>query len=583
MKRLIPSLGALTLLTSWGASDALACGGTFCDQPPPGQPAMPVDQSGETILFVMHEETVEAHIQIQYTGDAERFAWVIPVSKTPEFSVGSQQLFVNMLNATVPTFQIQQTQDFCGFADSGSNGGGFGCGMSAEDTVAVSAANDSGAGGTAGFQNEDNIVKLRQTVGAYEVAVLESANVDRVLKWLEDNGFLGDDDAPPILADYVDKGSSFAVIKMRAGAGLDETHPLIMRYEGGEPCVPLTLTGIAAEDDMDIRVFFLSDERVMPSNYQSVEINEARLDWSNPSTSYKQLVTAAVDAAGSDGLGFVTEYAGASSLVSIQNILDPRWEDLSFANLEAQEAVERLRVEGLLSCSAVGCESPHPLVLPLLRNHLPAPDGVSESNYYNCVDCFEPLPEWEGQNFQDDFYERIVLPAQHALYVLGENPYLTRIYTTMSAEDMTEDPIFHKVPGLPNVAAQHTVTVNTRCDGEQIAQFANGREVGIGTTWSPFNGTAWPTLDESLAAETITDYSDASNADLRVDNADSIDQLAATTVPVNETPITEADDDGGCGCRAASTGSPHGAIFSGLALAWWLRRNRTRRHQRAQS
>src|SRR3954463_2133969 len=78
-----------------------ACGGTFCDS---GPQSMPVDQKGENILFVMDGANVEAHIQIQYQGDAKRFAWVVPVPTVPDVSVGSQQLFSNLLAGSVPAY-----------------------------------------------------------------------------------------------------------------------------------------------------------------------------------------------------------------------------------------------------------------------------------------------------------------------------------------------------------------------------------------------------------------------------------------------------------------------------------------------
>ncbi|HEY3236040.1 MAG TPA: hypothetical protein VGJ84_15090, partial [Polyangiaceae bacterium] len=56
---------SLILWSSALPRTASACGGTFCDS---GPTAMPVDQSGENILFVMNGNTVEAHIQIQYQG-----------------------------------------------------------------------------------------------------------------------------------------------------------------------------------------------------------------------------------------------------------------------------------------------------------------------------------------------------------------------------------------------------------------------------------------------------------------------------------------------------------------------------------
>src|SRR6266566_7336025 len=83
-----------------------ACGGTFCDS---GPRAMAVDQKGENILFVMSQGQVEAHIQIQYKGDAARFAWVLPVPALPDVEVGSQQLFQNLMAGTVPRFGLNST------------------------------------------------------------------------------------------------------------------------------------------------------------------------------------------------------------------------------------------------------------------------------------------------------------------------------------------------------------------------------------------------------------------------------------------------------------------------------------------
>ena len=81
-------LACLTALGLLAAPNrAQACGGTFCDNQP--QP-MPVDQSGEDILFVLDGQEVEVHIRIQYEGDAERFAWVVPLQGIPEVSVGSE-------------------------------------------------------------------------------------------------------------------------------------------------------------------------------------------------------------------------------------------------------------------------------------------------------------------------------------------------------------------------------------------------------------------------------------------------------------------------------------------------------------
>lgn len=103
---------------------AEACGGTFCDT---GPNPMPVNQTGETILFEMGPNYVEAHIRIEYDPDTEasRFAWLVPVPMVPEFSVSSEQLFVNALNASVPIYARTNSFDTCP-GDSGGDSSGSG-------------------------------------------------------------------------------------------------------------------------------------------------------------------------------------------------------------------------------------------------------------------------------------------------------------------------------------------------------------------------------------------------------------------------------------------------------------------------
>ena len=85
----------MLLLTSSVA--ALACGGFFCDTPPPDpyDPTveLPVAQSGEQIVFGVDDGTVTAHVLISYEGDADAFAWVLPVPGEPDVFLSSERLF----------------------------------------------------------------------------------------------------------------------------------------------------------------------------------------------------------------------------------------------------------------------------------------------------------------------------------------------------------------------------------------------------------------------------------------------------------------------------------------------------------
>src|SRR4029078_9434133 len=90
------------LLTSLlPSAPAHACGGLFCNQPQNPFDPPPVAQTPENVLFAMEPASagsaqaalkLEAHVQIFYTGPADRFSWVVPVDSKPELDVGTDQV-----------------------------------------------------------------------------------------------------------------------------------------------------------------------------------------------------------------------------------------------------------------------------------------------------------------------------------------------------------------------------------------------------------------------------------------------------------------------------------------------------------
>ena len=99
MKRITATLFSAIALVCAVPTSAQACGGFFCSQ-------QQMDQSGENVLFAMDGGEVSAHIQIFYQGEADRFAWVLPLPVQPtDIRVGSDMLFQQLLNRTQPRFQ----------------------------------------------------------------------------------------------------------------------------------------------------------------------------------------------------------------------------------------------------------------------------------------------------------------------------------------------------------------------------------------------------------------------------------------------------------------------------------------------
>lgn len=463
---------------------AEACGGTFCDGA-----ATPVAQTGETILFVMGEASTEAHIQIAYdpTTDADAFAWVVPILAVPEFSVGSQPLFDNLLAGTVPAYGFTTQSDDCGGEDDDGNGG------PPDDSVKLDLGGDTGGPD----------VVLEQTVGAFDITVLSGGTADEVMQWLGDNGYTQDPAAEPILAEYLEENYLFAAFKLTQGADTAEIHPVVLEFDTSEACIPLRLTRIAAQDDMEVRAFFLADSRMVPQNYRHVLVNPLMLDWPSRAANYNDVITLAVDAFEAEGKAFVTEYAGPSTRVGIAGVFSDTWDASAFAQLDVLEVASTLAAQGLMSCNGRGagasCVETHALVRGLLMQYVPPPPDVTPEEFWGCLSCWVDdidAGAWDPAAFAAALEERVIAPGTHGMQVLAEYPYLTRMYTTISAVEMTEDPFFWANPDLDDVDFTNEIaTRRTLCNGADVWTLPDGREVYVPA------GASWPTFDGQMPYE----------------------------------------------------------------------------------
>jgi MYXO-CTERM domain-containing protein len=572
--------------------DASACGGMFCDGGP--QP-MPVDQTGENILFVWEGDEIEAHIQIQYTGEAAQFGWVIPLQSVPEFSVGSEPLFSALLAASVPTYGFSQTFDDCSLGDEGSP----------DDANSTAAGGDTGSASDSDPTNGDGgggpQILLTETVGAFDITVLQGGTGQEVFDWLELNGYQQDMEALPILDEYIAEGHLFGAIKLTGGADVDQIHPIVLRFQGSEPCVPLRLTRIAAVEDMGVRSFFLGASRMVPSNYRHVLVNPLKIDWRAP-TNYNDIVTLAVDEENANGRAFVTEYAGPSNVVQTFGVYSEAWNAAAFDALAATEVGTELQDQGLLFCDfdfGNGCTFTHPLMEGLLTELVPLPADLAAADYWANQDNYPDvdLSTWDGAAFAAGLSARVIEPGMHAADLVQEHPYLTRMFTTISPAEMTEDPQFQENASLPEVPNLLNGVLRTLCNGDQVFTLPDGREIYLPA------GGAWPDFPDepggvagAMPSSEIIEEVPATGAPMRLtDNTEKINLVLASWNQENgwpgigsggadesggsdsETDDAGADgsgDDAGCGCATQPPGSTAWAWLGILGLAAARRRSR---------
>jgi hypothetical protein len=455
-------LSLVLMLVGLAPAPAQACGGLFCDQAP-NPFTLPVAQTAENVLFAMEpgpdgQQRLEAHVQIFYTGPASRFSWVVPVDGDPTVDVGTNRLFDLLDPATRPQFAVQwQVDGVCRSSGVQSSPGLPGGSFAA--TGGTSGAADAAA---AAVQ-----VSFRGDVGPYDAAVLSATDPKALLVWLADNGYFVTPEAAKLINDYVVEGKHFVAIKLISGHDVSEIQPLVMRFLGPGPCVPLRLTSIASLPDLRINLWVLAANRVVPSNYYEITVDPARIDWLSGGSNYDALVKQAANEAG--GNAFVTDYSGATPLMS--SALAVRGADIPrlAAASSPADAVNQLVTQGI---------APDGALIEILRKFIPEPAalvaaGVSEPNFYNQVASFwqqnpEQFAPFDAAGMAALVDARIVKPRKSAGALLDRYPMLTRLGTFISPEEMTLDPLFFANTTLPPVTSVRTISGHVVCGNSEF-------------------------------------------------------------------------------------------------------------------
>jgi uncharacterized protein (TIGR03382 family) len=534
-------VGALLAVGLLSAPRAEACGGFFCSQ-------VPIDQAGERIVFGVSGNSVEAHIQIQYKGAAEKFAWVVPMQARPTLGVGSTRLFTYLDQVTQPRFQLQW-DDSCQPWFRGE----IPAGAPQED----SGAPPSGGGGV--------VVVSREDVGPYDAAILTADDAVALRTWLTTNGYDIPETAGKALEPYVGNGYYFVALKLQQDKTVGDLRPIVVKFEGNRPCVPIRLTAIAAQPDMPIIAYVLAQKRAVPMNYRHVLINPTKVDWLGFGRNYPQVATAAVDEAG--GRAFLTEFAGSAGQFALTFAqMNSGFNTAALANIP--HPVDFL--SAMLSQGFQGDST----TLALMRKYVPMPrslvqQGVEETQFYNsiwsyryAIDSDPGRPPFDAKGFAQALETQVVQPVKGAVTLLNTHPYLTRLYTTMSAEEMTVDPDFDFNTDAPDVSNVFTAKAHF----ESCQDDVNKREVRIELPDGRFFFVKFnQPIDQGPSAERVEQYSTEGAPAVVQDNS-----------PVILGVIRELG--GGlageaCGCGATDAGSA--AVLGLLFGAWSLRRRRS--------
>lgn len=286
---------------SW-PEEASACGACFA-------PAKDVTSVGahRMAISVRANETI-LWDQIVYAGAPEDFVWVLPVMPGVEVEVADNAFF----EALVDQARLQlDGAAFC--APPGSDNA-----MVTPPTVYESGPI---AVSTSIAPDDSRSVRISSegVVGPYETAVV-SGDVDVLVNWLLEKGYVVPEAFVPLLDLYAQAGMSFAVLRLSPGEGVDRMLPVRVRYPGVGPSLPLRLVAAGVLTTVDLELFVIGEGRYEISGFGNAEVDRDRLayDVNQLRFNYRELFDMALFEGRGVGTNWVTEHAAPLDVARVR-------------------------------------------------------------------------------------------------------------------------------------------------------------------------------------------------------------------------------------------------------------------------
>ena len=270
---LLAVLGSSALSTLAVSSDARACGGCFQN---PMQ-----TQSGDVItdhrmVFRVTPQATTLYDEIEYQGNPQSFAWVLPIRGPVTVGLSSDILFSALDAATQTTIESPPLPT-CPSCSCAQNAGASG---------SSSGGSSSGGGGPPPVN-----VLSQQTVGPYQTVQLQSTDPTALDNWLASNGYAIPTDVQPVVAAYVNEGFDFLALKLLPGQGVSAMRPVRVTSPGAGVSLPLRMVAAGTGATVGITLWVVGDGRYEPQNFQSFVISASDLtwDWSTQESNYSTI------------------------------------------------------------------------------------------------------------------------------------------------------------------------------------------------------------------------------------------------------------------------------------------------------
>jgi len=243
MKRSLISAVLLAFILSLTPMHVMADGANFLPIYLMGQD---LHQTGQRAI-ILHGNTTGNMTQhlilsVQFAGDVEDFAWVVPVPSIPEIDVTDADVFTELSHFTIAAIPDRGKPGFaCVPADMGPPNG--------VDVID------------------------EQVVGPYATATLSAEDPNALVHWLNDNGYFFPEEGENVIAGYIEKSWYFVATRINAidedtGKALEEgsIEPVVLSFASDEIVYPLRITSLSATAP-EVLLYIIADHVMVPEQY----------------------------------------------------------------------------------------------------------------------------------------------------------------------------------------------------------------------------------------------------------------------------------------------------------------------------
>lgn len=294
MRKILP-LTLILFLVLPGA--VAACGGFF-----PAE--KDILQSGQSVIFTVDRssQTIAVYMALSYTGNAEDFAWVVPVPHEPKLELSSAEIFQDLDRTTKPQYEFPG-REAC---------------FDPADLLWAVFKGQLGAGGSAPEGARAGVdVRQQGSLGPYDYSVIAGQDATALMSWLRENGYRVVPEAEPLIKTYTDEHMLFVAMKLRSDQESSAIRPVKLSFQGDTPMLPLRFSAVAAEPQTQVRVWVFDQTQVAPEGIERILMpDDAIVLKKYGQNNYNDALHAAIQTV--QGRGFVAEYAQPTSALQGQ-------------------------------------------------------------------------------------------------------------------------------------------------------------------------------------------------------------------------------------------------------------------------